>query len=378
MKNIVIIGGGPSGMMAAISSKLHHKEAKVILLEKNNELGKKLKLTGGGRCNLTANVTNEEVVRSVVKNGKFLYSSLSNFNPESIISFFNDNGCKLKEEDHNRMFPVSNKSIDVINTLERKMKELNVYIKYDSEVVKVTNKHVYTNKEKFSYDSLIISTGGITLPKTGSNGFGLEIARQFGHTVTELAPQEVPLVSNDEVIHNKTLQGLSFKDVTLTVFNGKGRRVRVINHDLLFTHFGLSGPAALRASFDCINLLEKEETVKISIDFLPTIKNLEEDDLDLLPNRLIKYLKDITNNKEQLLEKIKKFEMSIYTTRGFKYAFVTNGGVNLKEIDPKTMKSKINNKISFVGETLDISAYTGGFNITSALSTGYTAGIYAL
>ncbi len=378
MKNIVIIGGGPSGMMAAISAKLHHREARVILLEKNNELGRKLKLTGGGRCNVTANVSSEEVVRSIVKNGKFLYSSLSNFNPDDIISFFNDNNCKLKEEDHNRMFPLSNKSIDVVNTLEKKMKELNVIIKYNSEVINVTNKYVHTNKEKFSYDSLIISTGGITLPQTGSSGFGLDIARKFGHTVTELTPQEVPLVSNDEVIHNKTLQGLSFNDVSITVLNEKEKRVRVITHDLLFTHFGLSGPAALRASFDIINLLDKQETVKISIDFLPSIKELKEEDLDLLPKRLIKYLKDITTDLEHLFKKIKNFEISIYTTRGFKYAFVTNGGINIKEIDPKTMKSKINNKISFVGEVLDISAYTGGFNITSALSTGYTAGIYAL
>lgn len=376
MSKIIVIGGGPSGMMAAISSKLNNKNANVILLEKNKELGRKLKLTGGGRCNLTANVSNDEVIKSVVKNGKFLYSSLNNFGPKEIIKFFENNGCKLKEEDHGRMFPITNKSIDIVNTLENKMKSIGVQIKYNSEVTNIDDKFVYTTNDKYNYDYIIVSTGGITLPQTGSNGYGHNIAKQFGHTITELHPQEVPLVSNDSFIQYKTLQGLSFTDVSLTVLNDKGKKIRTITHDLLITHFGLSGPSALRASFDVIKLLKKQEKVLVGIDFIPNIKQLKLEDLDSLPKRLLEYLTSISLNENELLEVVKNFKVNIYTTRGFKHAFVTNGGVSLTEVDPKTMKSKLNNKISFVGETLDVSAYTGGFNITSALSTGYTAGLY--
>lgn len=377
---VVVIGAGPAGIMASISAKLHNPNSKVILIEKNNEIGKKLKLTGGGRCNVTANVSNEEVIKNVVKNGKFLYSSLSNFNSNSIIKFFKDRGLTLKEEDHNRMFPTTNKSSDVIDVLYRELVRLKVLIKFNTEVTKVDSKYVYTNENKYDYNAIIIATGGITLPGTGSTGFGHEIAKTFDHTITELVPQEVPLVSNDKGIMDKTLQGLSFNDICLKVYNEKGKIVRSITHDLLFTHFGLSGPAALRASFDVIKLLEKQKEVTIKIDFLPNIhiNDLNEDSLKEIPKRLLSHLKEQTTNDNELFELIKAFPISIYTTRGFKQAFVTNGGVKVSEIDPKTMKSKLNPRISFAGEVLDISAYTGGFNITSALSSGYTAGMYCL
>lgn len=383
---IIIIGGGPAGMMAAISAKLHNSDCNVTLLEKNPELGRKLKLTGGGRCNITANVSNEEVVVNVPKNGKFLYSTLNNFNTKDIINFFNDNNCLLKEEDHSRMFPVTNKSIDIINALENKIRELNVNLRFNTEVLKIDNKTVYTNNAKYDYDYIVIATGGITLPATGSSGDGHEFAKKVGHTITELVPAEVPLVSNDEVIQNKVLQGLSFKDITISTLRKNGKVRRAITHDLLFTHFGLSGPGALRASFDVLNELEKSETVDVVIDFLPKVtKNFLYDnnkDLDNifkeneLPERLIKYLKEVTNNVDELISLVKEFKVNIYTTRGFKNAFVTNGGISLKEVDPKTLKSKLDNKISFCGEVLDLNAYTGGFNITSALSTGFTAGKY--
>lgn len=386
MNKIVIIGGGPSGMMAAISAKMHNPIDEVILLEGNKELGRKLKLTGGGRCNVTANVSNEEVIKNVVKNGKFLYSSLSNFNTDDIINFFNENNCSLKEEDHFRMFPVTNKAFDIVNTLEEKMNSLGVKIKFNQLVEKVTMDQVITATTSFNYDYLIVATGGITLPATGSNGSGHDFAKEFGHSITELIPAEVPLVSNDEVIQSKVLQGLSFNDVTISMLNDKGKIKKSITHDLLFTHFGLSGPGALRISFDVINELKKKEEVTVSIDFLPSLKlNSLLNDVNKLdelikennlPERLIKYLRTISTSNEELIELLKSFKVTVYTTRGFKNAFVTNGGVLLKEIDPSTLKSKLNDKISFCGEVLDINAYTGGFNITAALSTGYTAGKY--
>lgn len=383
MKKIIIIGGGPSGMMAAISAKLNNPKEDVFLFERNNELGRKLKLTGGGRCNITANVSDEEVISNIPKNGKFIYSSLSNFDTKAIINFFEENNCKLKEEDHGRMFPVTNKAIDIVTTLEAKLKSIGVKIMFNMLVESITEKYVYTNNDKYTYDYLIIATGGITLPATGSDGSGHEFAKSFGHEITELLPAEVPLVSNDSFIQSKELQGLSFKDVELKIFNDKNKIKKTIKHDLLFTHFGISGPASLRASFEVINLLKKQNEVVIKIDFLSNYNNndlLNNEVLEKalkeheIPNRLSAYIKNNTKTSEEFVKMLKEFSVNIYTTRGFKSAFVTNGGINLKEIDPKTFKSKINPKISFCGEVLDINAYTGGFNITSALSTGYTAG----
>lgn len=383
INNIIIIGAGPSGLMATISAKLHHKDANVILLERNKHAGRKLMLTGGGRCNVTANVNNNTVILNTPKNGKFLYSTLSNFNTTNIINFFNSNGCSLKEEDHNRMFPVTNKAIDIVNTLISKINELNGIIKYEHEVLSI-NKHkneIITNKGTYKYEHLIVATGGKTVPQTGSDGNGYILAKSLGHNITDLLPAEVPLVSNDSFIHDKILQGLSFNDVEISVY--KNNKVwKKITHDLLFTHFGISGPAALRASFYVIELLKKQDIVNLTIDFIPNenINNLSVEDLDILlvnnniPKRLIKHIKT-DNTIDGFKELLKKFPLSIYTTRGFNAAFLTNGGINTKEIDPSSMRSKLVRNISFCGEIIDYNAYTGGFNITSALSTGYTAGI---
>ncbi|MBN3490134.1 aminoacetone oxidase family FAD-binding enzyme [Acholeplasma equirhinis] len=385
MNPIVIIGGGPSGMMAAISAKMHHKNYEVILVERGKDLGTKMKLTGGGRCNVTARMPVDEVVEYIPKNGRFLYSTLNSFGPNDIIEFFEKLNCKLKEEDHARMFPVSNKAQDIVDTLKEKIKQLNVKVLLNSYVsdVNVERKEIIINDEYMKYQHLIIATGGITLPATGSDGTGHRLAEKYGHTITKLLPAEVPLVSNDQFIHDKTLQGLSFKDVSLSVWDGKKIK-KTITHDLLITHFGLSGPAALRASFYALNLLEeKNEPVKLSIDFLPKVSlgELEQsktlDDLfrdHNVPKRLVDFCKD-TAGKEYL-KMLKDFPMTTYATRGFGAAFVTNGGVMVKEVDPKTMQSKMNPYVSFCGEVLDINAFTGGFNITSAFSTGFTAGIH--
>ena len=261
MKNILIIGGGPSGMMAAISAKIHHPNANITLLERNKTLGKKLSLTGGGRCNVSANVVNQTVVDNVVKNGRFLYSSLENFGPQEIIKFFNDHGCPLVEEDHHRMFPSSNKSKDIINTLQSVLLQNNITIEYDVFVNKITKDTVYSDTKSFHYDHLILATGSKALKGSGSDGNGYNLAKTLGHTITDLYPAEVPLVSNDTVIQDKILQGLSFNDINIKVLGPKGKIVRSITHDLLFTHFGLSGPAALRASYDVINILSAYYTM---------------------------------------------------------------------------------------------------------------------
>lgn len=391
MKKIIIIGGGPAGMMAAISSKIHHPQEEVVLLEGNSNLGKKLLLTGGGRCNVTANVSIEECILNVPKNGKFLYSSLNQFGPREIISFFKENDCLLKMEDHRRMFPVTNKASDIINTLERKMKQLNIKVLFETLVEKIdfTKKIIYSRNIMLEYDHLIIATGGVTYPKTGSDGTGYKLAKDLGHKITPLIPAEVPLVSNDSFISQKVLMGLSFKDIRLDIYH-KNKIKKSIIHDLIFTHFGISGPAALRASYDVINLLKNEEkTVAIGIDFLPDysleyLLGLKEEDLNKvfltrnIPKRLLNFIFKDGKNNEEILQNLKDFKMTVYTTRGMNLAFVTNGGIVLKEIDPKTMKSKIDQSVSFCGEILDYNAYTGGYNITSALSTGYVAGKHSL
>lgn len=388
MKNIVVVGGGPSGMMAAISAKKSHPHAHVILLERNERLGKKLRMTGGGRCNVTANVSNEEVIKHVPKNGKFLFSSLTNFNPQDIQSFFPENGCPLKIEDHHRVFPESNKSQDIVDALNRKLQNSDVEVHLHAFVTGIdTDRNVvYTEAKKFPYDHLILATGSRTLPGTGSDGNGYALSESIGHSITDLVPAEVPLVSNDLFVQEKTLQGLSFHDVTIHVY--KGQKIKhSITHDLLFTHFGISGPAAIRASFYVMRILDKESPVNLSIDFLPNVSleqlQLHEDweafvQEKGIPKRLIAYFKTFCKNDHEIIQTLKKFPMTVYATRGFAHAFVTNGGVNLKEIDPKTMRSKINPTISFCGELMDYNAYTGGFNITSAFSTGYTAGLFAL
>ncbi|MCK9471919.1 MAG: NAD(P)/FAD-dependent oxidoreductase, partial [Bacilli bacterium] len=383
-----IIGAGPAGMMAAISSKIHNPQFEVLLIERNNQLAKKMRLTGGGRCNVTANVANDIVIENTPKNGKFLFSSLMNFNPKDIQNFFISEGCPLKIEDHDRVFPKSDKSTSIINTLENKLKSLNVQIKFETlvEIVDVDKKILKINSQDITYDYLIIATGGKTYPHTGSDGSGYKIAELFGHKITELLPAEVPLVSNDKVIQDKELQGLSFKDIKLNIIQNNKVKKSII-HDLIITHFGLSGPAALRASFYIQNILKKESLAQVSLDFLPNTKtteleNLNESELTKtlldkgLPKRLLNYIKIKTRTIDESIQLIKNFKLNIYTTKGFSLAFVTNGGIDIKEIDPKTMKSRLNNSLSFCGEIIDINSFTGGFNITSALSTGYTAGKY--
>ncbi|MCK1211271.1 NAD(P)/FAD-dependent oxidoreductase [Streptococcus uberis] len=380
----IIIGGGPAGMMATISSSYYGFNT--LLIEKNKRLGKKLAGTGGGRCNVTNNGTLEELIDGIPGNGRFLYSVFSQFDNHDIIHFFQENSVKLKEEDHGRMFPTTDKSRTIIEALEKKIKELGGHILTGTEIVsvkKVDNLFQLKSKDQtFTCEKLIVTTGGKSYPSTGSTGFGHDIARHFQIQVTELEAAESPLLTD---FPHKALQGISLDDVTLSY--GK----HVITHDLLFTHFGLSGPAALRLS-SFVNGGEIAE-----LDFLPQtsedlLKQLLEDNREktvknalkqVLPERVAEFLSQNYPEKikqlnkiqiEDLVGSVKALNIPITGKMSLAKSFVTKGGVDLKEINPKTLESKKVPGLHFAGEVLDINAHTGGFNITSALCSGWVAG----
>ncbi|MGT2833538.1 NAD(P)/FAD-dependent oxidoreductase [Streptococcus halotolerans] len=380
----IIIGGGPAGMMATISSAFHGKKA--LLLEKNRRLGKKLAGTGGGRCNVTNSGTLEDLMEGIPGNGRFLYSVFSQFDNHDIIAFFEDNGVKLKEEDHGRMFPTTDKSRTIIQALETKILELGGQIKTQFEVVSVKkNDSVFIVKSidtEFTCDQLIVTTGGKAYPSTGSTGFGHDIARHFKLEVTEIEAAESPLLTD---FPHKPLQGISLDDITLSYDK------HVITHDLLFTHFGLSGPAALRMS----SFVRGGEI--LSLDVLPKMtreeinqyltenrnKSIKNGLKPLIPERLADFFSEGLPEKikqmdpkqtESLVDKLKITQIPVTGKMNLTKSFVTKGGVDLKEINPKTLESKKVPGLHFAGEVLDINAHTGGFNITSALCSGWVAG----
>lgn len=380
----IVIGGGPAGMMATIASASYGQAT--LLIEKNKKLGKKLAGTGGGRCNVTNNGTLDDLMAGIPGNGRFLYSVFSQFDNHDIIQFFTDNGVKLKVEDHGRVFPVSDQSRTIIQALENKILELGARMATNCEVVSVTKPEdvfiVKSAEKTWTADKLVVTTGGKSYPSTGSTGYGYEIARHFNHTITDLEAAESPLLTD---FPHKALQGISLTDVTLSY--GK----HIITHDLLFTHFGLSGPAALRMS----SFVKGGEI--LSLDLLPTTSSQElKDFLEehrekaiknslkvLLPERLADFLAQgfpekgkqlAPAQKDELIRKIKEMPIPVTGKMSLAKSFVTKGGVSLKEINPKTLESKLVSGLHFAGEVLDINAHTGGFNITSALCTGWVAG----
>lgn len=412
--DVIVIGGGPSGLMASVAAAEHG--ASVLLIDKGAKLGRKLGISGGGRCNVTNVKERDELISHIPGNGRFLYSAFDHFNNQDIIAFFEGLGIALKEEDNGRMFPVSDKASSVVSTLINKVRGLGVQIMTDSPVSRVIYgegavKGVQLGSGKtISSAAVIIATGGKSVPQTGSTGDGYPWAEAAGHTITELFPTEVPIISREEWIKSGELQGLSLRDVALTVWNPKGKKVISHRGDMIFTHFGLSGPIALRCSQFLRQVQRKSgnDTVEMSIDLFPDL-NLQEvesslqDKLDqepkkairnslkgLLPERLIPLLLakadldgDITghhvskNGLHALAGILKRMPVNVHGTRSLSEAFVTGGGVNLKEIDPKRMESKLMQGLFFCGEVLDIHGYTGGYNITAAFSTGYTAGKHA-
>ncbi|MGT2942577.1 NAD(P)/FAD-dependent oxidoreductase [Streptococcus constellatus subsp. viborgensis] len=380
----IVIGGGSAGMMAAISSSFHGQ--KTLLLEKNKRLGKKLAGTGGGRCNVTNNGTLEDLLAGIPGNGRFLYSVFSQFDNHDIINFFTENGVKLKIEDHGRVFPATDKSRTIIDVLEKKIAELGGSVITNTEIVSVKKSDecftVKSSEHAWTCQKLIVTTGGKSYPSTGSTGFGYEIARHFKHTVTNLEAAESPLLTD---FPHKALQGISLNDVTLSYSK------HVVTHDLLFTHFGLSGPAALRMS----SFVKGGEV--LSLDTLPQLseneltefleenreKSLKNALKTLLPERLAEFfvqgfpekVKQLTDKeRNQLVRSIKDLKIPVTGKMSLAKSFVTKGGVSLKEINPKTLESKLVPGLHFAGEVLDINAHTGGFNITVALCTGWVAG----
>ncbi|MGM9924264.1 MAG: NAD(P)/FAD-dependent oxidoreductase [Bacillus sp. (in: firmicutes)] len=412
--DVIVIGGGPSGLMAAIAAG--EKGAKVLLIEKGDKLGRKLAISGGGRCNVTNNLPIDEIIKHIPGNGRFLYSAFSVFNNQDIIAFFEKLGVALKEEDHGRMFPVSNQSSTVVNAMVDQLEKLRVQVMLQT-AVKTVHYHEdcvssveLRDGRIFEADSVILAVGGKSVPKTGSTGDGYAWAEKAGHTITELYPTEVPLLSNERFIKNKTLQGLSLRDVELSVLNPKGKAIITHKMDMIFTHFGISGPAVLRCSQFVVKAMKKWnlDAVPMKLDACPdhnqeelfqlVVSKVKEDHKKaikntlkgIVPERYLHFLLELAGIDEneqahnishdklrEFVALCKGFTFNVHGTLSLEKAFVTGGGVSVKEIHPKEMSSKLMNGLYFCGEILDIHGYTGGYNITSALVTGRLAGVNA-
>lgn len=417
--NVLIIGGGPAGMMAAITSAKNSN--KVTIIEKMPQLGKKLLITGKGRCNLTNGVDISEFIKNVPGNGMFLYSCFNQFTNIDLINFFEDLGVKLKEERGKRIFPSSDKSMDILNALKKELVKYKVKILYNTSVNRIILKDsdghtcvegVQTNNNDIiKADKIILATGGKSYPLTGSTGDGYKIAEQLGHTVTKINPSLVPLEAVEEKIYKK-LQGLSLKNVSITLKDEENNKIIYKDFgEMIFTHFGVSGPIILSSSahllrYKNIYSLLKNNKIKLYIDLKPalteekldarTIRDFKEfinkelkNSLDkLLPNLLIPVIIELSNiddkkkihqitkeERKRLVNLIKNFEVTIKKFRPIEEAIVTAGGINIKEINPSTMESKKVKGLYFAGEVIDVDAYTGGFNLQIAFSTGFVAGV---
>ncbi|TDT61881.1 NAD(P)/FAD-dependent oxidoreductase [Fonticella tunisiensis] len=405
MKKVVVVGGGPAGMMAAI--KAGEKGHRVTLIEKNDRLGKKLFITGKGRCNLTTNKDIEEIIKNIPGNGAFMYSSLYTFSNYDLMDMIERKGVKLKVERGGRVFPQSDKSSDIIKCFERYLKENNVEVLLNTKVtdVRASNGHiegVEVDSGRFiKCDVVILATGGKSYPATGSSGDGYVFASKLGHKITEIKPSLIPLVTREEWV--RELMGLSLKNVELTV-KYKNKTIYRDFGEMLFTHFGISGPIVLSSSRKVVDYLPGE--VDIYIDLKPALSEGELDNRilrdfekfknkqfknsldELLPKKLIpvviklsgipseKSVNSITKEERiGLVKLLKQFRLTVTGTRPISEAIVTRGGVNVKEVDPSTMESKIINGLYITGELLDVDGLTGGFNLQIAFSTGYCAGI---
>ena len=409
MSNVIIVGGGAAGMMAAIFAARNGQN--VTLLEKNEKLGKKIFITGKGRCNITNASEIEDLFSAVISNPKFLYSGFYSFTNDQVIHFFEELGVATKIERGNRVFPVSDHSSDVIAALAREMQRLKVKVQLHCEVKEllINNEREIkgvrlANGKKMTADAVVVATGGISYPSTGSTGDGYRFARNCGHKVTELFPSLVPMEVKEW--YAKELQGLSLKNIEIHITDGKKKLYDEFG-EMLFTHYGVTGPVILSASSIVGKTLEKKELV-LHIDLKPV---LTEEQLDkrllrefkanhnkqfknaidsLLPAKLRPVIIELSGIEEEkkvheitkeerlnLLRLIKDFHMTLTGLRGYNEAIITKGGISVKEIDPGTMESKLIKNLYFAGEVLDLDAVTGGYNLQIAWSTGYLAGISA-
>lgn len=405
MAKTIVIGGGAAGMMAAYAAAMCGNE--VSLYEKNEKLGKKVYITGKGRCNVTNACETQELFNNIVTNPKFMYSPIYTFDNNMVQSFMEEWGCPLKVERGNRVFPQSDKSYDVINALIRAMRENNVDINLDSHVsdILTENGHVTgvrVNGCDVKCDNVIIATGGYSYPSTGSTGEGHTMASKLGHHITKCMPALVPFTAAEEWV--KELQGLSLRNCGVTIYDGDHKMYEDFG-ELLFTHFGVSGPTVLSASSYAVDIIrkrplrlvidlkpaldEKQLDARILRDFEANINRKFMNSLDkLFPKSLIPVIiersgidaqcrvNEITRDKRQgLVKLIKNFDLTLTGLRGFNEAIITHGGVDVKEIDSSTMESKLIKGLYFAGEMIDVDAVTGGFNLQVAWSTGYLAGI---
>ena len=401
----IVIGGGAAGMMAAYAAAMCGNE--VSLYEKNEKLGKKVYITGKGRCNVTNACETQDLFINIVTNPKFMYSPIYTFDNNMVQSFMEEWGCPLKTERGNRVFPQSDKSYDVINALIRAMRENNVDINLDSHVsdILTENGHVTgvrVNGCNIECDNVILATGGYSYPSTGSTGEGHTMASKLGHHITKCMPALVPFTAAEEWV--KELQGLSLRNCGVTIYDGDHKIYEDFG-ELLFTHFGVSGPTVLSASSYAVDIIrkrplrlvidlkpaldEKQLDARILRDFEANINRKFMNSLDkLFPKSLIPVIiersgidaqcrvNEITRDKRQgLVKLIKNFDLTLTGLRGFNEAIITHGGVDVKEIDSSTMESKLIKGLYFAGEMIDVDAVTGGFNLQVAWSTGYLAGI---
>ncbi len=400
-----IVGAGAAGLMAAGRAGALGK--KVLVFEKNNRSGKKLLITGKGRCNITNNCPMDELLSNIPGNGRFLYSSLHHYNNYDIMDFFETNGVSLRTERGNRVFPESDRSYDVADALIRYAQRQGAQFHYHSPVKDIIceNGRVgglkLQNNDFYELDSVILATGGLSYPMTGSTGDGYRIAQELGHTLAEPKPSLVPLETKEKWVTE--VQGLALKNVGLTVYDNAGTKVYQEQGEMLFTHFGVSGPMILSASRHILDCGFKDSVLKIDLkpaldeetldlriqrDFSKYSRKQFDNALgDLLPKSLIpiivslsdipseKPVNQITRNeRRELVTLLKGLKLTVSKARPIEEAIVTAGGISVREINPATMESKLVKGLYFAGEMIDVDAYTGGFNLTIAFSTGYTAG----
>ena len=429
---IVIVGGGAAGMLAAISAgqsnnldyENKHNSSQVILLEKNEKLGKKLFISGKGRCNITNNCDKDTFFKNIVHNNKFIYSAFSKFNNFDLQKLVVNHGCELKIERGNRVFPISDKSYDVINALKKAVKESGAKVKLNTEVIKINkigNKfEIFTNRDEcIIANKIIIATGGLSYPSTGSTGDGYEFAKKFKINVIKQSPSLVPL-NIKETNECKKMQGLTLKNVSIKIFNCETNKVIYKDFgEMLFTHFGTSGPLILSAScfiddneikkyilsIDLKPALTKEQlnlrlireidkyklkTIKSTINsllplsfteiflnrlYLNCKKNYKNEYINFTDFINIKNSEITKNIRTEIINLLKDYSFHLVSKRGFDEAIITSGGIDVKEINPKTMESKNVKGLYFAGEVIDVDALTGGFNIQIAASTGFLAGL---
>ena len=408
-KRVIVIGAGASGMMAALMAA--ENGAQVMLFEKNDRPGKKILISGKGRCNVTTDKDTTEIINSFLHNGKFLYTALASFSNQQVKYFFEEAGVPLKVERGERVFPVSDQAKDIVNALRRKLEAAGVDLWLNAIVKEVLYEDgravgvLLPNGRKIAADCVIVATGGASYPGTGSTGDGYHFARKAGHSIVTLRPSLIPLECAEGYV--KELQGLSLKNVTFTITTAEGKKLAEDFGEMLFTHFGVSGPIVLTQSYKAVDYWQKNKQPLVgSIDFKPALsrekldarflreieeqnkKQLKNSVPALMPSKLSpvflkranvsgdKAMHQITKEERmRMVDTLKDFRFTITKARPIEEAIVTAGGVSVKEVSPKTMESKLVKGLYFTGEVLDIDGMTGGFNLQAAFSTGYLAGM---